>query len=78
MDFNQSTLLTWLLINLFYVKLLRCTNQNHMDHDLPVRFDYHLYNRNLAACSNMLQILFSVRTGNGIPAWFRRQQQQQQ
>lgn len=48
-----------------------------MDHDLPARFECRLYDRGLAACLNMLQILFSIRNGNGIPAPFQPGKRQQ-
>ena len=47
-----------------------------MDYGLSVHFKYRLCNRELAACLNMLQILFSVRNGNETPALFQREQQQ--
>ena len=48
-----------------------------MGNDLPVRLDYRIYSCDLATCLNMLQILLSIRNGNGVPARFQRGQQQQ-
>lgn len=43
-----------------------------MDHDLPVCFNYCLYNRNLAVRLNAPQPLSSIRNGDRIPARFQR------
>ncbi|CAO3630102.1 unnamed protein product [Mucor fragilis] len=55
--------------------ILRCTNQNHPAHALPLGTVYRLWNRDLSACLNMIQILASVRAGQGIPPQFRQRQE---
>ncbi|KAI8055111.1 hypothetical protein BDF22DRAFT_618486 [Syncephalis plumigaleata] len=39
---------------------------------LQVAIDYRLWNRDMAACLNFIQIIHSVRNGYGIPEQFRR------
>ncbi|KAI7890281.1 uncharacterized protein EV154DRAFT_255842 [Mucor mucedo] len=53
--------------------LLRCTNQNcrAMTNNTN-RIVPRLWNRDMAACLNMVDIVRSLRAGNGIPPRFRR------
>ncbi|KAL9538945.1 hypothetical protein MBANPS3_010568 [Mucor bainieri] len=53
----------------------KCTNLNQTAHGLSAGV-YRLWNRDLSACINMIQILVSVRAGQGIPDRFKRAPQQ--
>ncbi|KAI8047032.1 hypothetical protein BDF22DRAFT_782350 [Syncephalis plumigaleata] len=39
---------------------------------LQVAIDYRVWNRDMAACLNFIQIIRSVRKGKGVPTQFQR------
>ncbi|GAA5817130.1 hypothetical protein MFLAVUS_010671 [Mucor flavus] len=57
--------------------LLRCVNRicaENMIRRRGVFTTTRLWNRDLAACLNMLEIVYSLRNNNGIPTRFQRRQ----
>ncbi|KAI8053471.1 hypothetical protein BDF22DRAFT_776127 [Syncephalis plumigaleata] len=44
-----------------------CTHQNCKDAMNGKGFEYRVWNRDMAACLNFIQIILSLRNGNGVP-----------